>query len=150
MYDTFYLPSRWIRFDEIQILNSRSSYISYLYTCTYVRTFNKAYYCENNAAERRRNASSFVERKNTVGRYIRIKRSMNRYSIEPIDIIHDIVLHKDSRSGKTYYNKISFLRMVLLHLECLEIAEEIDFYERGFFETRISASLFFLRINRKE
>lgn len=75
---------------------------------------------------------------------------MNRYSIEPIDIIHDIVLHKDSRSGKTYYNKISFLRMVLLHLECLEIAEEIDFYERGFFETRISASLFFLRVNRKE
>lgn len=82
--------------------------------------------------------------------YIRINHSMNRYSIEPIDIIHDIVLHKDSRSGKTYYNKISFLRMVLLHLECLEIAEEIDFYERGFFETRISASLFFLRINRKE
>lgn len=69
---------------------------------------------------------------------------MNRYSIEPIDIIHDIVLHKDSRSGKTYYNKIS---LVLLHLECLEIVEEIDFYERGFFETRISASLFFLRIN---
>lgn len=69
MYDTFYLPSRWIRFDQIPILNSRSSYIYPIYTCTYVRTFNKAYYCENNAAERRRNASSFVERKNTVGRY---------------------------------------------------------------------------------
>lgn len=121
-------------------------YISYLYV--YVRLTKRIIARTMRPSDGETRVRSSNERIPLVAiPYIRINRSMNRYSIEPIDIIHDIVLHKDSRSGKTYYNKISFLRMVLLHLECLEIAEEIDFYERGFFETRISASLFFLRIN---
>lgn len=113
----------------------------------YVRIFNKAYYCENNAAERWRNASSFVEWKNTVGLYplytrARIKHSMNWYSIEPIDIIHDIVPHGEdspdwqvvkstTKIRKVYYNKILFLRVVL-HLEYLKVTEEIDFSPKFF------------------
>lgn len=126
-------------------------YILFIRVCTYVRLTKRIIARTMRPSDGETRVRSSNERIPLVAiPFIRIKRSMNRYSIEPIDIIHDIVLHKDSRSGKTYYNKISFLRMVLLHLECLEIAEEIDFYERGFFETRISASLFFLRINRKE